>query len=71
MITQSEELAPEEIEVHKHWKDLSALSEATGETCLTWVTIASVTPENRIPKKKNISILALSPIRKDLITNQD
>ena len=54
MIYQSESPAPEEIEVHKHRKNLSSLSAATGETGLTGGTKSSVTPEKLIPKKKKI-----------------
>ena len=72
MISQSEAPAPEEIEVHKHVRDTSYLSAATGETCLPGGTRVSVTPEKHIPKKKkNIKSLALSPLRKNLIKNQD
>ena len=71
MISPSEAPAPEEIEVHKHQRYLSSLSEATGKTGLTGGTRVSVTPEKRIPKKKkNIKSLALSPLRKDKIPNQ-
>ena len=52
MITQSEAPAPEEIEVHKHRRDISALSEATVYTGLTGGTKANVTPEKLTPKKK-------------------
>ena len=52
MINQSEAPAPEEIEVQKHRRYISALSAATGETGLTIWTRASITPEKRIPKKK-------------------
>ena len=66
MISQSEAPKPEEIEVHKHWRDTASytysLYSATGETGLTGGTIVSLTPEKRIPKKKkNIKSLALSP----------
>ena len=45
---------------------------ATVETGLTGVKRASVTPERRIPnKKKYIKSLALFPLRKDPIPNQD
>ena len=55
-ITQSEAPAPEEIFLHKLWADLSLLSGATGEKIsgLTGVKISSETPENLIPKKKEI-----------------
>ena len=46
---------PEEIEVHKHRRDTSSLSAATGELGLTGGPRVSVTPEKRIPNKnKNI-----------------
>ena len=44
MISQSDALAPEEIEVHQHQRDLSALSSTTGGIFLTGGTRASVTP---------------------------
>ena len=62
MISQSEAPAPEEIEVHKHWRYVPSFYSATGETSLTGGTRVSVTPEKRIPKKKKyIKYLALSP----------
>ena len=62
MISQSEEPAPEEIEVQKHWRDTFYFSSATVETVLTGGTRLSLTPEKRIPKKKeDMKSLALSP----------
>ena len=58
--------------MHKHQRDVSAFSAATGETCLTGGKRASVTQEKRIPKKnKYIKSLAFSPLRKYPIPNQD
>ena len=66
LITKSEAPAPEVIVVDKLQNDLSLNSGLTGETR------ASVTPEKRIPiKKRNMKSLAMSPPRKDIITNQD
>ena len=64
MINQSEALAPEEIEVYKHRRDLSALSAATVETGLAGGTRSSVTPEKRIPKKKKYIITSFVSINK-------
>ena len=66
MIFQSEALAPKEIVVRKHQRDTasykSSLPSSTGETGLTVGTRVSLTPEERIPKKKkNIKYKALSP----------
>ena len=69
MITQSEAPAQEWIEVHKHWRDISALSAATVSTGLTGGTRASTKLEKRVPKKKKS--LDLYPLRKDPIKNQD
>ena len=48
MISQSEERDPEEIKVHKHWRDTasytSSFSLSTLETGLTGGTRVSVTP---------------------------
>ena len=52
VITQSEALAPEEIEVHKHQRYLSALSESTVETALTVGTRSSAALGKLVPKKK-------------------
>ena len=52
IITKSEALAPEEIDVKKHRRYTYYLSAATGETGLTGETRASVTPEKHVPKKK-------------------
>ena len=72
MISQSEAPAPEEIEVYKQQRDLFSLSVSAVETNLTRGTRSSVTPEKRIPKKKKyIKPLALSPLRKGTIPNQD
>ena len=72
MITRSEAPAPEKIEVKKHRRDLYDLSAATVEIGLTEVTRASVTPEKRIPKRKEyIKSLDLYPLRKYPIPNQD
>ena len=56
LITQSEATAPEEKVLHTLRANLSVLSRETGETIsgLTGVTISSETPENLIPKKKEI-----------------
>ena len=51
VITQSETQAPEEIEVHKHRRDISALSSATGETGLTIGARLNVTTVKLIPEK--------------------
>ena len=65
-ITLSEAPAPEVIVVDKLWTGLSVNSRLTGETR------SSVTLEKRISeKKRNITSLAMSPPRKDSITNQD
>ena len=58
--------------MNKHRRDIYDLSASTGETGLTGGTRERLTPEKRMPKKrKEIKILALSPPRKDPITNQD
>ena len=44
MITQSEAPSPEQIEVHKHQRYIYSSTADTGETGLTLVTRASVTP---------------------------
>ena len=58
MISQSEAPKPEEIEVHKHWRDTASytysLYSATGETGLTGGTMVSLTPEKRIPRRRKI-----------------
>ena len=51
MFNKSEAPAPEEIVVHKHRSDISIMSGATGEICLTGVTRAIVTLEKRISIK--------------------
>ena len=66
MISQSEAPLPEEIVVRKHQRDTASykfsLSSSTGETGLTVWKILNVTPEKRIPKKKdNIKYKFLSP----------
>ena len=74
MITQLEEPATEEIVVHKHRSDASALSGATVETSsgLTRGTRAIVTPKLCIPKKKKyIKFLAIYPPIKVPIPNED
>ena len=53
-MNKSEVPAPKEIEVHKNWRYISALSAATGEIVLTGVKRAIVTTEKRIPKGKKI-----------------
>ena len=42
--------------MHKHRRDVSTLSEATGETGLTVRIREIVAPEKRIPRRKNIQI---------------
>ena len=65
MITQSESPLPEEIEVHKHRRDISVLSSATVKTGLTGGTRASVIPGKLIPTNKNTyKILRFVSIKK-------
>ena len=54
MIYQSEALASEEIEVHKHLRYTYYLSSATGETGLTGGTRVSVTPEKSFQRRRRI-----------------
>ena len=66
MITQSEAPAPELLVMDKLRTDLYVNYGLTG------VTRASVKPKKRIPiRKRNKKSLAMSPLRKDPIPNQD
>ena len=71
MITQSEAPSPEEIQVHKHQIDISDLSAAT-ENSFNRRNKRTFNTRKRITKNKQyVKYLALFPLRKDPIPNQD